>query len=385
MDNGKVMRWALAGWLGAAAGAAGRDIPVYREYSRPIAFYDETGQRAEADMAAPDRTAKRSLRDAKAQEGLMGKETLLEVTFGHGASVFGREAALPGKRVPVDDGGEESSRRQKKQETSRNWLAQSLALPGLGQSTRNAAMSAMSAAGEESSWGWLADEVANPQVDGPENVSLEGGEENPLSDEIDPARTGSSNPFAASKPPEPKDQKEVAAAAPGTDPRGPGEAESDWAKATDGATPTARPAPMPFAAEMSRTREMLAEMTASVRPDTSSFRMGPESPAIGAAGKTAPSQQSLFASDAPRWGGLAPAVGGAAGRSAFGVGPTETSTAGGGAWKGSWSAQDGGIDGSGGGGLSRYQNLADPTPAAATPTRGSFKSGTSGGYQPAWY
>ena len=383
------MRMALAGWLGCAAGAAGRDVPIYREYSRPIAFYDETGRRTADGLAAPDRTAQRSLRDAQAQEGLMGKETLLEVTFGQGTSVFGREVPPSGKMAPVADGGEESDRRQKKGETGGNWLAQSLALPSLGQATSNAALAAMSA--EESSWGWLADDLANAKDDGLANPVPDGEAGNPLAGEQDALRTGAPDPLAEPRAGKETDAMNRSKDAPGSDP---GDSKPDPTKATDGAAPpreradaaASRSAPTPFAAEMSRTRDMLAEMTASVRPDTSSFWMGTESPASRDAGMSAPPRQSLFSADAPSWGGISSAGAGPGVPSTFGVIPTEASVAGWGSWKGAWSAQGAGTDGSGAGGLSRFQNLADPTPAVqTTPTRDAFKSGASGGYTPAWY
>ncbi|MGD9782704.1 MAG: hypothetical protein AB7V14_11215 [Kiritimatiellia bacterium] len=391
MDTGKVMRAALAGWLGCAWAAAGRDVPVYREYSRPIAFTDETGVRTADGRTAPDREAQRSLRDAKAQENLLGKETLLDVTFGHGASVFGRDSAVSGKMAPLAGGGEESNRRQRKEESGRNWLAQSLALPGLGQATSNAALSAMSAAGGESSWGWLADDLANARSPGgrPENSVLDGAAENLLADGMDPSRAGGPDPFAESVPRETDRQEEAPkdGSNPGTE-----KEKSGWATAPDGSDPTdgralaapGRSAPMSFVGEMSRTREMLAEMTASVRPDLPSFRMGSETPASRGAGDAATPQASLFSSDAPSWGSISSA--GERGRTTFGSVPTEASAGGWGAWKGSWTAQGTGTDGSGWGGLSRFPNPTDPTPAVEDTTpRATFKPEASGGYKPAWY
>ena len=50
MRNRPVMRLALAGWLAAAAVAAARGIPVYREYTVPISFVDESA----AEFAAAE-------------------------------------------------------------------------------------------------------------------------------------------------------------------------------------------------------------------------------------------------------------------------------------------------------------------------------------------
>ena len=56
------MRAALAGWIACAGGAApGRDIPVYREYTLPISFYDEQGERAVSAALAPDRVENQSV------------------------------------------------------------------------------------------------------------------------------------------------------------------------------------------------------------------------------------------------------------------------------------------------------------------------------------
>ena len=53
------MRFALAGWLAAAAGAAARPLPVYREYTVPITFaLDPETPSAAADLAAPDLAAR---------------------------------------------------------------------------------------------------------------------------------------------------------------------------------------------------------------------------------------------------------------------------------------------------------------------------------------
>lgn len=391
MDTGKVMRAALAGLLGCAGASAGREIPVYREYSRPIAFYEETGLDAAGGTAAPDRAAQRSLRDAKAQENLMGKETLLEVTFGHGVSVFGRDSAVPGKLAPVAGGGEESNRRQRKEVASRNWLAQSLALPGLGQATSNAALSAMSAAGGESSWGWLADDLANSPQGRPEASAPDGAAGHPLADGMDPARAGALDPFAAAQPRETDARQEWPKDGPTPDPE---KEKTGWARAPDGSEPASgraaadpgRSAPMSFAAEMGRTREMLAEMTASVRPDLPSFRMEMESLASGSAGAAVPPPSGPLASDSLSWGAI-PLAGDRGGASSFGALPAEASAGGGwGAWKGAWTAQGAGAGWSGEGGQSPFQNPTDPKPAERdTTVRETFKPGASGGYKPAWY
>ena len=96
MRNTDGMRMALAFLLGCAVRAPGRAVPVYREYSVPIAFYDERGEQAPLAAVAPDLAAFRSLRDGRSQEALLGKETLLPMSFQRGSSVFGTPAPLPG-------------------------------------------------------------------------------------------------------------------------------------------------------------------------------------------------------------------------------------------------------------------------------------------------
>lgn len=174
--GGAIWRLAVAGVLGGAAGAPGREIPVFREYSRPIVFYDEAGER----IAAPDISSRQALRDAKVQEMYLGRETLLEIALAPGASIWAKSASGPGLGRPPSAGGNEERRR--KTNPDRNWLAGSLALPGLGQSSSNAAASAMGLEAAASRWGWLADEVAARDGDAsaqPDEISPEKDEELP--------------------------------------------------------------------------------------------------------------------------------------------------------------------------------------------------------------
>jgi len=178
MKKGDVMRAALVVLLGWAAGAPGRDVPVYREYTQPISFYDDSGERTVFGAGAPDLEAIQLVRDAKAQEGLMGKETVLDLNFGKGGSVFGASAPVAGKMAPQVGGGEER-RRGSKNEPDRNWLAKSLLLPSLGQANSNAAAMAVSAAEGESGWGWLADDLSGQPGEAVEDW-LEPEESDPL-------------------------------------------------------------------------------------------------------------------------------------------------------------------------------------------------------------
>ena len=170
-----------------AAGAAG-GLPVHRDLVVPIAYYDEEGRRSDF-AGAPDLAARQGMMDAKAREGLLGKETLVDLTFQHGGGVFGsqRGAGAGGGYVADDSGGQARG----KGESDKNWLVQSLKLPGLGQATSNAAMGAMAAPEAKSGWGWLADEVATKT--GEAEPALPGEIEDPASG-MDPAAPGR-NPF----------------------------------------------------------------------------------------------------------------------------------------------------------------------------------------------
>ena len=152
MSNLHVMRAALAVGCAALAGAAaGRDVPVYRECTVPIAFYDEQGERASFGAVAPDLAALRTVKDAQAQAALLGKEAVVELDFVRGGSAFGAAAPVPGKLIPF--GAENEPRRSKSSKSDRNWLAKSLALPSLGQTETNAALAALSTDDDESGWG----------------------------------------------------------------------------------------------------------------------------------------------------------------------------------------------------------------------------------------
>ena len=146
------------GWLVGCAFAAGsQGIPVYREYSQPIAIYDESGHLASGGEVAVDVRARKMMRDAKAQEALLGQETLWDMTFSSSESVFGK-ASSPPMAVPAPAAGGGEGRRRKGGADD-NWLAKSLSLPALGQTHSNAAMSVIGG-NKESAWGWLADEVS---------------------------------------------------------------------------------------------------------------------------------------------------------------------------------------------------------------------------------
>jgi hypothetical protein len=391
-----VMRATLACLLGCAAGAPGRDILVYREYTQPISFYDDRGELTAFDGVAPDLLALQSIRDTKAQEGLMGKEAVLELTFGPGGSVFDMQAPISGKASPTAGAGQDG--RRKKDDSDRNWLAKSLALPSLGQTSSNAAESAMSAGAGESSWGWLADEVtAQKDDDGaplPENISPE-GKFNPLAAQ-EAALAGGVNPAAQARAiskteAEEKEKSDDAASL--REPIDAGQKPSDRAversdtsardlSGGDGvAAPTMQSYRAPSAvADMSQTRQMLSEFSAVARPDFAAMRQSLVADSMSA--KPSMSDVSSGAGSSPGWGGMGS-------RSSAGTilpsGDSQGNSAWQGArgWQGGWNAQN-----AGGSLPTRFDNLSDPAPAAASPAATGANSrpgASSGGYKPGWF
>ena len=387
------MRVALVCLLGCAAGAPGREVPVYREYTRPILFYDETGAQAGIEGGAPDLRALRALRDSQARETMMGKETMLDLAFGSGGSVFGKPAPLAGS--PASASGDGDDVRRRKDESGRNWLAKSLALPSLGQTSSNAALTAMSASEGESRWGWLADEVADraevaeEALPEPEEFNPMAAQEAALSGGIPPTET-------ARKDSAPATDDDKAAADPFPARADPGQKPSDRAAERtaasvrdlaggDGlASATMQSYRAPSAvAEMTQTRQMLSEFSGVSRPDFASLRQS-----LGlSAGAAAGGAERAADRPAPDFSSL---PGGAPGRSgwnnAFSSGsglPAGGGSPGISSWQGGWSAQS-----AGGGSPSRFGLPADPVPAAVSPAsaRAAPRPGaSSGGSKPGWY
>lgn len=391
------MRALLAGLLGSAAGAPGRDVSVYREYSQPISFYDEDGERTEFAALAPDLAALRSVRELQAQEALMGKETLLEMSLGKNESVFAKSAPQPGKLTPPS-GRDEGRRRTKS--SGQNWLAKSLSLPSLGQTPTNAAAAAISAGARESSWGWLADEVVgatglqaalskdvlpeenvDPALAQPKtasggdsaggigspsaNVERLGATVTPSSAEIDRGRMASGQ-----KLPDRAVERSQASVRDLTGLEG------------GGATLPPGSRTSPGLAEMSQTRQMLADLSANARPDFASLRESLVSPSAGMPGKTDSARPAASPPMTPASGGGASWVG-MGGRPTMSSGSIGYGSSGASGWQGGWRAQ--GTEG-------RRLTPFDPTPiplsesvvpAASSPKTRPGSAG--GGYKPAWH
>lgn len=374
------MRSALAVLLGWAAGAPGRDVPVYREYTQPISFYDDSGAQAVFGAGAPDLVAIQLVRDAKAQEGLMGKETVLDLNFGKGGSVFGASAPSAGKMAPQMGGGEER-RRGSKDESDRNWLAKSLLLPSLGQANSNAAAMAISADEGESGWGWLADGLSGePSAgDGPVEDWLEPEEANPLALPEDGRTDPTSGDDRAGKE---TDRNSADGAFPAADAQGRELSDPGADRAAPAAMQSHRAAPA--MAEMSQTRQMIAEFSAGSKPDFSALRDSlvgvSASPQADAPPAAAGLPDFNFRGASPSaWGSLG-------GRSSAELGAGGAVAPAASSWQGGWKSQT--APGAAGGSLSRFEFHADPVPAPVAPATlpGSSRPGTSsGGYKPAWY
>ena len=387
-----VMRAVAAGLLGCAAGAAGQEIPVHREYTRPIVFTDDQGGTwmFAADAAGLD--AQRALKNAQAQAALLGKETLFDITFGKSGAAL----LAPARAAPVSLPGPAERPRREDGDADRNWLSQSLALPGLGQTSTNAAAAAISAGDDESDWGWLADAVSGrgPDVNrGADELLKE--EDQDLSESAaalqDMAKTFSGRDGESTRPErEPVSAEPLTAAAfpdpanqtPATTPEaaawggGPaagrawgGRRESEPATVQDGWS-------VPAAASMDQTRKVLDELSAGFRPDFAAMR-----------------NSLLGGGSAPAWGGnpVQPAAATAGtglawpgGASSARLGP-DMAPAGrnSSAWQGGWTGQNAGMGLSGG-----FGGAAVPVtpPAVSSDRRGSPRPDiSSGGTKPGWY
>ena len=387
------------GLLGCALGAQGRDIPVYREYTQPILFYDEQGVPQEFHTLGLDMSIRRSLRDARAQDGLLGPETIFDLTLTPGASVFGKQAPVPGKMTPVADGRPE--RRRTQEESSRNWLAKSLSLPSLGQTPTNAAASVISAGAKESSWGWLADEVAGQSGEVallPEE--LQGQAEYDSMVASDPALAEGNNPFATERTTASgeKTKQEAVTAASFPEHADLGQKPSERAterneasvRDLEGGDRTASPTMKDYrasapVAEMSQTRKMIAELSAGARLDLSSFQAAAIAAPTDSENRREP---TLTGRESPNFSASS---GGTTGWGALGNRPGLDSSSMrapapvNASWQGGWRAQN---DGPGGLVLSRGENPPISAPVAVTPVEppGRTRAGpASGGYKPAWF
>lgn len=384
--------------LGPALGAGNPDFPVYREYSQPIAIYDASGHLTPAGNVAVDVAAVKQMRDGKAQEALLGRETLWDLTFSDRESVLETPAPLPPMPIARGDDG-----RRRKGTADDNWLAQSLSLPSLGQSHSNAAMHAMSS-GKDSAWGWLADEIAR-------NEELEFSEEDLLRAEAEALRQhvgGSAeleNRLGATA-------ERAIEYMPTTDEMTTAQRSAmirdmEKEKVTVGTEPSGlagvvNPSTSVFSGEqaarteMAQTRQMLADLAGPARPEFPSLREtlgGTEGAARGDPDgrkpDVTPARQSErptldFSTRRASGGGLnLPTA------SPFADAARGPATAGGAAaWKTDWSQPGLSGDWAGGGPRGWGQPPSQPTPAGRpglqppSPTRAiQFDSG----YKPAWH
>jgi hypothetical protein len=392
MKKPDILQTACALLLGWAAAAAGGGIPVHRDYVRPVLIVDEAGPRTMADGDAPDRTARQVLRNTQAQEALMGRETLMEMTLNPGQSVFGVEARGAGR--PASLPRDTESPRRRTGESGRDWLVQSLPLPTLGQGDDPTARSAMSGAPASSGWGWLADDVSTPEEWQPADAAS--GEGLPPTDMEAAMQMDSVNPFGqeptARRPTE--DSAPATAAAFPTRPDGGGRpverttdrsVESARGRLTAaeaaGPGPQASRVTVPAPAEMTQTRQMLAGISGRARPDMAGWRGAGDS-----GGNIRPRQESApvagqrvgLARPAgdPAWSGWGAKLPTTSDRLTRAAPAPARST-----WQGGWSAQPMRS------GLSpRLEMPTDSGPAVRTPlsTRGMPPPRSGAGAKPAW-
>ena len=373
-----VMRAVAAGLLGCAAGAAGREIPVHREYTRPIVFTDHRGGTWMFAAEAAGLDAQRALKSAQAKEALLGRETLFDITFGKSGAAL----LAPARAAPVSLPGPAERPRREDGDADRNWLSQSLTLPGLGQTSTNAAAAAISAGDEESDWGWLADAVSgrSPEMDGRADEML--ADENQDMSDSAAALQDMAKAFAGRDGESARPERESAAADPLTaaafpDPAnlapeapaaawggGPAAAR-EWGGRREAASATAPAAwSGPAIAGMDQTRKVLDELSAGFRPDFTAMR------------------DSLIGSGAaPAWGG-SPAQPAAAVSTRL---RPDTPPAGRNpsAWQGGWTGQSPGM-----GFADRFGGGTAPVVPSAVPAerRGSPRPDiSSGGTKPGWY
>ena len=385
------MRWMLAGWAGLAGVAGGREVPVHREYTKPVVIYDESGARVARGGGVPDREAWLFVREAKALEGLVGKETLLTMTLGHGGSVLQGGETVPMAPQMMVEGG-----RREKGESKGNWLVQSLTIPSMGQNASNAAVSAMSIGEVESGWGWLADEVSKAAW------GIEQSAELPLPEEPRAAANPEGSPSPGSYSATWNGQESAGERErPGMFDRPPedGTGTTDREDWTPGMASYSRESGgggrrekavvswstkggMGDGGGLSQTRRMMADLTASVRPGAEAWK-GTE----GGIGRTEATSID------PGWGAglerardsLAGGLGGGdRGRVDTGVQagkPIGIST-----WQGGWNVSAGGTAG----GNSSYGPPSAPAwtgGGSAMPLRerSGVSAASGGAYKPAWH
>lgn len=373
------MRAALACLLGAAGGAPGREIPVYREYTVPISFAAAPGERLAGEAGAPDLTELRSIREVQARDALLGKETLLGLNFSGGSSAFGKQAPVPGKMAPPTGG--DDGRRSKRNDVGQNWLVKSIQLPALGQTPSNAASPVMALDEYESGWGWLVDEVAK-SADGvaapQEELRAETEEFNPFlrdrATALAPAGNANASPNKSSVPENAGQDRSLSnpnarSGAEPVRPDGSGQALADFSAPKDYRVS------LDAAGGLSQTRQLIAEFAGAARPDFTSLR---ESLAGATAGPADEEEILPANAGADRLSGAArPSAG--SGGSAF-AGGASMRSGDGVSWQGGWSAS--GVEASV---LPRLETPSATALPAATPV-GSPRPGlSSGGYKPAWY
>lgn len=339
------------------------------------------------------------MREAKARETMLGKETLLELAFPHGASPFAESARKPIVAVPMDGAGQEV--RRNSDDKGKNWLVQSLALPALGQKSDHAAVTAMSAGTRDSQWGWLADEVADnasrQTEEGQEDLTGEDydsvfPQESTLHDGAAPLHAERANAGKS----EETDKESISAKSPSSvdadaerqslDRTAGGNAMSRELSASgpDAGAATAKRFQTSLQGnEIRHTRETLAALAPTPQPDFAALRESLTAPPAPSAPSFGGDSMHAWTENAGTKGSAGLGQGNFGGRSSSGFGFTGTDSSQPPMWQGKWGAPNTSY------GLSTliesHSVPVVPAPIPSSEVNTSFPTPTSGGYKPAWH
>lgn len=398
MNAGVFRQIWLAGVLGALAAQA-RDIPVHREYTKPITFYDEAGLVARFADVAPDLAAQQSLRDAQAQELLLGREPVLAVAFSEAGLISRRPDHIPGKLSPPTDTQERRTGQRKQAE--RNWLAGSLSLNNLGQNSSNVATEVFTRDSDSAGWGWLANNVARAgsqqEADAAAKLTADILRAEESAAVAGPSATmlpGAANPFwrddsAAANTPSPdaatSDAARGAAPRPGNLPTPDMAARPELLAKPDAARGTSSTlageprgfAPATAMPDMGQTRQLLDSFKTESRPDFAALResLTRGSPPAAPAQAMAPADPISI-----KWGEAAGRP--APDRGGWSWGQTGTPGAPGGLekpkWGGDWGRPTTGAN-------SWLQHTEQPAVQPVTYPGMTKQKPSSGGLKPGWY
>ncbi len=400
MNAGVVRQICLLGVLGALAAAA-REIPVHRDYTKPITFFDDSGQAARLADVAPDLAAQQLLRDVQAQEQLLGREPVLAVAFSEAGLISRGSDHVPGKFTPPADAQERRASQRKSSE--RNWLAGSLSLQNLGQGSSNVAVEVFSRDSDSSGWGWLANDVSRVSSQHESDAAAKLTEDMIRTEESMAAASPSAAMMSGSTTPFWRDDPGAATKAPSADVAAGDAARSAAERPVNlPATPdlAARPdliaasdaargafgtmsgesrgfSPTAATPDLGQTRQLLDSFKTDARPDFTALR---ESLTRGSA--PAPAAQSMAPAEpiSIKWGGAGDRA--APDRAGVGWGANRSFGGSGGLEKPKWGGDWGRSTSSG----SPWGQHTEPSVVQPATYQGLTKpKPASGGMKPGWY